>query len=360
MSSDHNTSDHNTSYYNKARTTTRAGYLVSLALVLLLCLGAGTTNAKQLKIATLAPEGSSWMTEVRKAAEAVKERTAGRVALRFYPGGAMGSEEAVLRKIRIGQLHGSAMTSGSLAALYPDIQIYSLPLLFESYEEVDYTRRRMDQVLMDQLSEKGIVSYGIIEGGFAYLLSLEEIRAISDLKGRKAWLREGDSVGRAIVKAAGLAPIPLELTNVLMGLQTGLIDTVAGPPVGAVALQWFTKVKYLTDLPLIYTYGTIIIGDKALRGISPEDQAILNEELQAACKRLDKAVRKENEAAMQALVKQGVTVVNASDAMLDEWRRMAAIATESLLEDGSCSRAMHEEIVAIIEEKRKASADQES
>ncbi len=329
----------------------RAFLLLTVSLLVLLGLGTGVATAKQLKIATLAPEGSTWLTEVRAGAEAITNRTAGRVGLRFYPGGAMGTEEAVLRKIRIGQLHGSAMTVGSLAMIYPDMQIYSLPLLFTSYEEVDFVRERMDQRLMDNLRQHGLNSYGLIDGGFAYLMSGKEIRAIADLKGRKAWLREGDSISQAIVKAAGLAPIPLELTDVLTGLQTGLMVTVAGPAVAAVAVQWVTKVSYLTDLPLIYTYGTIIISEKALRGVSGEDQKIIQEELQKACERLDKAGRTENKAAMQALIKQGIKVTSAPESMMSEWRQLAVTATESLLNNGSFSRQMHAEIVAILAEK---------
>jgi len=323
--------------------------LVVIPTLVILLASAGAADAVQLKIATLAPDGSSWLNEVRTAADEIAQRTQGRVTLRFYPGGSMGDEEAVLKKIRIGQLHGSAMTSGTLSIIYPDIQIYSMPLLFSSFEEVDRVRVKLDPKLIAALDDRGYHCYGFIEGGFAYLMSTEKVKGISDLKGRKAWLREGDAIGQAVVKAAGLSPIPLPLTDVLTGLQTGLIDTVAGPPVAAVALQWFTKVKYLTDLPLIYTYGTLVIANKALQRVSEEDRQVIQELLSQACQRLDKQGRKENDAALEALQRQGMTIVEAPPGSMEEWQELAATATSNLVKEGSISAEIHAEAEAILQ-----------
>ena len=197
--------------------------------------------ATTLKIATLAPDGSYWMTALRESAAEISKRTDGRVEMRFYPGGTMGDDQAVLRKMRIGQLHGGGMLSGTLAARVPDLEVYGLPLLFRSYDEVDHVRGAFDARLLAELESNGLVAFGFIETGFAYLMSVDPVDSLDDLRGRKAWFPEGDAVGQAILEAAGLSPVPLPLSDVLTGLQTGLIETVAGPPVGAVALQWFTK-----------------------------------------------------------------------------------------------------------------------
>ena len=101
-----------------------------------------TASARTLKIATIVPDGSSWLVEMRKAGDEIKERTEGRVKLKFYPGGVMGSDKTVLRKVRVGQLQGGAFTSGALANVYPDIELYSLPLLFRDYDEVDFDRAK--------------------------------------------------------------------------------------------------------------------------------------------------------------------------------------------------------------------------
>jgi len=304
--------------------------LISILFALLI---APTTGAQgvRLKVATMAPDGTLWMKEMTKAAAEIKERTDGRVSFRFYPGGTMGTDSAVLRKIRIGQLHGGVILAGSLADIDPDFEIYSLPLLFRSYGEVDYVREKMDQVLIDGLAEKGYVAFGLTETGFTYLLSAKPTRTFEDLKGRKTWMMQDDPVSLAIVEAAGLSPVPLPISDVLTGLQTGLIDTVAAPPVGAVALQWFTKAKYLTDLPITYVSGTMILSSKAFNRISVEDREIVREVLVRANRTLDETSRSDNEEARKALAGQGVEFVNPTDDTYGKWEEIAAAATKKLI-----------------------------
>jgi TRAP-type C4-dicarboxylate transport system substrate-binding protein len=304
--------------------------LFSILVAVLLAPSAGAQGVR-LKIATMAPDGTLWMKELKKAAEEIKQRTDGRVSFRFYPGGTMGTDSAVLRKIRIGQLHGGVVLAGSLADVDPDLEIYSLPLLFRSTGEVDFVREQMDQVLIDGLEKKGYVSFGLTETGFTYLMSAKPTRTFDDLKGRKAWMMQDDPVSLAIVEAAGLSPVPLPVSDVLTGLQTGLIDTVAAPPVGAIALQWFTKAKYLTDLPITYVCGTTVVSTKAFNRIGAEDQEIVHEVMGRAIRALDETSRSDNEEARKALAAQGVEFVDPTDETFDKWEEIAAIATKKLV-----------------------------
>ena len=301
------------------------------ALIALLIAPAASAQNVRLKIATMAPDGTLWMKEMVNAAEEVKERTDGRVSFRFYPGGTMGSDSAVLRKIRIGQLHGGVVLAGSLADIDPDLEIYSLPLLFNSYGEVDHVREEMDEILIDELAGKGYVAFGFTETGFTYLFSAKPTRTFDDLKGRKTWMMQDDPVSLAIVEAAGLSPVPLPVSDVLTGLQTGLIDTVAAPPVGAIALQWFTKAKYLTDLPITYVCGSMVVSAKAFNRMSPDDQKIVREVFARANGTLDDTSRSDNEEARQALVKQGVELVHPTAETHAKWEEIAAAATEKLV-----------------------------
>lgn len=304
--------------------------LLTLLIVLLMAPAAGAQGLR-LKIATLAPEGTLWMKELRKAAEEVKDRTDGRVSFRFYPGGTMGTDSAVLRKIRIGQLQGGVVLAGSLADIDPDLEIYSLPLLFRSYGEVDYVRERMDQILIEGLETKGFVAFGFTETGFTYLMSAKPTRTFDDLKGRKAWMMQDDPVSLAIVEAAGLSPVPLPISDVLTGLQTGLIDTVAVPPVGAIALQWFTKAKYLTDLPITYVCGTTVVSAKAFNRMNAGDQEIVREVMSRANRTLDETSRSDNEEAREALADQGVEFVDPTMETREKWEEIAAAATKKLV-----------------------------
>ena len=238
-----------------------------------------------LKIATIAPDGTTWMREMRAGADEVDKQTQGRVKFKFFPGGIMGDDGSVLRKIRIGQLQGGAFAGGSLSAIYPDAQLYSLPMLFRSYAEVDYARERMDSTLRKGLEDAGFVPIGFTEGGFAYLFSKQTINSQNDLKKTKIWVPEGDLVSTTAFQSAGVAPVPLPFADVYTGLQTGLLDTVATLPTAAIAFQWHTKLKTFVDVPLIYVIGVLAINRTSFEQISPEDQAVVRKVMAEAIAR---------------------------------------------------------------------------
>ncbi len=202
------------------------------------------------------------MQEMRKAGKEIEDKTRGAVRFKFYPGGIMGSDKTVMRKIRAGQLHGGGFTGGALAQVYPDIDLYGLPLLIRSYAEADYVRSRMDDTLIAGLDRSGFVALALSDGGFAYLMSQQPLRQVGDLRGAKVWIQEGDVMSLTAFEIAGVSPIQLALADVYTALQTGLVDTVAAPAMGAIALQWHTRVKYLTDVPLTYLIGAFVIDRK--------------------------------------------------------------------------------------------------
>ncbi|RDH81908.1 MAG: C4-dicarboxylate ABC transporter [endosymbiont of Escarpia spicata] len=311
-------------------------------------------HATTLKIATLAPDGTAWMKIMRAAAGEVKKKTDGRVKLRFYPGGVMGNDNSVLRKIRVGQLHGGAITGGGLAAVYPDAQLYSLPFLFHSLDEVDYVRARMDQEIIDGLRKKGFVSYGLGEGGFAYMMSNSPVRESADLRKQKIWIPEGDMINSVAFKTTGVSPIPLPITDVLTGLQTGLIDTVATSAIGAIALQWHTRVKYLTNIPLIYLYGTLAIKEKALKKLSPEDREVLHTQLTTAFQTLNSRNREDEKKALEALKKQGIDFIEPTTQGHQEWAQTAAATVKALENDGLFSPELFRKVQGLLNKYRQS------
>lgn len=308
----------------------------------------------KLKIASMVPDGSFWMNELQTAAETIEQRTDGRVDIRLYPGGTMGSDSAVLRKIRIGQLQGGVLLAGGLARVNQNFDIYGLPLLFRSFDEVDHVRERMDSKLIDIMAEEGLVVFGITETGFTFLMSSKPTRTFADLRGRKAWVPQDDPISLAIVNAAGLSPVPLPISDVLTGLQTGLIDTVAAPPVGAIALQWFTKAPYITDLPITYVSGAIAISEKAFTKTSPGDQAIVSEVFGEVSVNLDRKTRADDLEARAALVKQGVEFVEPTEQTRAEWDEISAEATRTLLSERNYDPELFAEIEGLLTEYRKA------
>ena len=184
--------------------------------------GLECTNST-LKIATLAPERHSWVQDLRKGAKEIKEQTDGRINLKLYVGGVMGDDEQVLRRIKTRQLHGAAFTPMGLQEVYADANIYGLPFMFENEDEVDYVRKFIDHKLFRGLKENGFVTLGWSNGGFAYLMSNGPVQSLDDLYGKKVWVPEKDFISYATMEALELSPVVLPMTDVLPGLERGLL-----------------------------------------------------------------------------------------------------------------------------------------
>lgn len=303
-------------------------------------MGASAAAATTLKIATIAPDGTVWMKTMREAAAEIERRTDGRVKLKFYPGGVMGSERAVLRKMRFGQLDGGAFSGGSLGHIYPDVNIYGLPFVFRSLEEVDYARQRLDERVKAGFREAGYVVAGIMGNGFAYLMSKRPLRTVSDLEKAKVWMPEGDEISRVTFESGGISPIALPISDVYTALQTGMVDTVANTTAGAIAFQWHTQVNYVTELPLSYVIAVLMFSERSFDRLESGDQAIVDQVISEAADKLDRATREDNRDAREALQSQGIELLEPSAEGRAHWREVAERAIDKLERQGAVSSRM--------------------
>ena len=322
---------------------------ICLIAGLLLCLAA-PANAVKLKIATLSPDGSMWMQKMKQGAKEVAEKTEKRVTFKFYPGGVMGNDKAVLKKIRVGQLHGGAVVGGSLSRFFPANQIYAQPLKFRQVEEVDHVRKQMDAAIIDGLEKKGFVVFGLIGGGFAYIMSHAPIETVEDLKAQKVWIPDNDKISQGSIRAFGITPIPLPISDVRTSLQSGLINTVATSPVGAVVLQWHTQIKYITDLPLIYLHAVLAIDKKRFMKISEPDRKIVREIMTRVSMEIDIKNRQDDLKAVETLKKRGIKFVTPSEEAMKGWRETGQNASREMVKSGVLPPAMVDELDALLDE----------
>ena len=310
----------------------------------------------ELKVATIAPDGSHWMREMRAAAAEIEQRTGGSVQIKFYPGGVMGNDAQVLRKIRIGQLHGGAFTAGGLAERYSPLNLYGIPLLFRSLDEVDYVREHFDPVLREGLYKAGFVSFGFIEGGFARLMANHPVRGIEDMRRRKVWVPEGDPISFFAMEELGLSPVVLPVTDVLTGLQTGLLDIVAASPVAALVLQWHTKVSFMTDVPVSYSMGLFALDRRVYERLSESEQQVVEEVITRTVAKLDEAARDDNRRAREVLERSGVKIVHVDDENVENLRREIEAIFPRIRARADVDAALLDRLLGLLDEYRASHA----
>ena len=275
----------------------------------------------ELRIATLAPSGSPWMQVLDKAADQVKTKTAGRVTMKYFEGGQQGDERDFVRKIKLGQLDGAAVTAIGLAMIDESIRVLELPMMFDTAEELDYVADKMWPYFQKKFEKKGFRLNDRGEVGWIYFLSKNKIESLNDLKGQKVWMWGDDQLVGAMFKKLGVNGVPLGVPEVDAGLTSGKINACYGSPVAAVALQWYSKVKYMTSMPMSFAIGATVISMDSLKKISPEDQKTLEDIGNANAKKLRKVIRKANDDAKATMTRKGITVVNTPVTMVDEFTK---------------------------------------
>lgn len=259
-------------------------YAMRIIQMLLVLLGGvwlqplpGVAEPVVIKFATLAPEGTPWMNIMEEMNRELQEKSAGQVAFRFYAGGVAGDERDVIRKMRIHQLHGGAFTGFGLGEVLPEVRVLELPMLFRSSQEADHVATALFEHFRAGFAHKGFVLLSLNEAGAVYIFSRDPIRSSADMARAKIWTWQGDPLPQAIFRAYGIVPVPLSLTHVLPSLQSGLIDACYGTPLTVLALQWFTRVKYRTSLPITHVMGALLVSEALWHQLSAEQQTLVRD-----------------------------------------------------------------------------------
>ncbi|NEZ04005.1 C4-dicarboxylate ABC transporter [Wenzhouxiangella sp. XN201] len=312
-------------------------FIQRIGLTLLLACLVGPASAQTLKLATIAPDGSAWMEELRATAERIEAQTGGELSLRFYPGGVMGDAEAVLRRMRLGQLHGGAFTLGDLARVAPAANLYSMPFVFRNLEEVQAVRETFDPLIIEALGEGGMVVPGISLGGFAYLFSDRSLPVDGPEgidRNLRVWVPVGDESSRRTLDRAGASPVPLPISEVYTALQTGAVNTFATTPSAAIILQWHTRARSMLDMPLLMTAGTIGIDQRALARLTEDHRSVLVAELRQALERLERSNLADNAEAREALEDQDIEFLQPEPGLVDHWHELAHDTRRSMQSEG--------------------------
>lgn len=267
--------------------------------------------AQQIKLAVLVPEGTTWGASLKRLSKEVEAATNNEVSFKVYYGGVAGDEPDVLRKVRIGQLHGGIFTGKILGEIYGDVRVMEIPFSFYGdQKKASATLTKLTPGFNQGLKSKGFVNLGFYEVGQVYVVSTKKISNLNELKGVKIWSWEGDPLVESMLESLKLVSVPLALPDVLSSLSTGIINAAYAPPLAILALQWHTKIKYLVDFPTAYSIGALLVSDKFWAKVKPDHQQKILALAQKYVKEANDKSVVESETARQQMKKSGVEFVS--------------------------------------------------
>ena len=283
-------------------------------LVILACITPYVSKAATVKVAALVPDGTSWAKNLKKMAKEIKKATGGDVKFKLYLGGVQGDEPVVLRKIRSGQLHGGIFTGKALGDIYGDVRLLEVPFNFvHDRQKALATLDAMKPHFNKGFEKSGFQNLGFFELGKVFIVSGKKAGNIDELKGAKIWAWEGDELVAAIMNNLKLISVPLALPDVLTSLSTGMIESAYATPLAIIALQWQSKVKYLYDFPVTYSFGGLLLSKRIWKKIPKKHHKTVLEIAQKWTKITNDTTIAENKTSLSALKDMGIEFLKFPD-----------------------------------------------
>lgn len=279
---------------------------------------------KQLRLGTLAPKNSLYHRQLMEVGESWRAAQGGNAKFVVYPDGSQGGETELARRMRIGQLQGALLSVVGLREIEPSIAaLQAMPLLFKSWDEVDYVREKMRPAMEKKFLDKGFVVLAWGDAGWVRFFSKDAAVRPDDYKRMKffAWGAEPDQ--QAIMKSLGYTPVPLETTDILPAIQTGMINVVPSTPYFALATQVYTTAQHMLEINWAPIVGALVVTRKAWDEMSPETQAAVRSASEKAGVQIRAKARQEVEEAVEAMKKRGLTVHRPNAAQMKEWTELA-------------------------------------
>ena len=279
-----------------------------------------------IKFATIAPKGSTPMNVMEEYDAAVRKESGGKIGFKIYPGNIQGDEKQVLRKIKAGLLQSGGFTGVGMGEIAPKVRVLDSPFLVRNSAEADYLYKQFNDEFSNAFESGGYVLLGWAEVGFVHVFTNTPIRKPEDLKGIKMWTWEGDPIAETAFRVQGIDPIPLSFDQVLTSLQTGLINAVYSTPYMSIALQWYTKIKYMVDVPLADAAGAVLISKSYFDGLPKDLQEILMRNGRIYMAKLTELNREDNEHSIAELKKRGIVITSATE---DETRQYVEVGEKA-------------------------------
>ncbi len=278
----------------------------------------------KISLGTLAPRGTSWHRSLLEMGERWRAAQGAGAAFIVYTDGSQGGEADMVRRMRVGQLNAALLSVVGLSEIDDSVAaLQKMPMVFRSWDELDYLREKLRPTLEKRFLDKGFVVLFWGDGGWVRFFSKEPALHPADYRRMKMFAWAGDNPQVDIMKTLGYQPVVLEISDILPALQTGMINVVPSTPFYALIGQFYGHAPYMLDMNWVPIVGAVVITRKAWDAMSPSGQKALREAGDIAGAQLRAISRRENDESVEAMKKRGLKVQPVTPEVEAEWRRIA-------------------------------------
>jgi TRAP-type C4-dicarboxylate transport system substrate-binding protein len=333
----------------------RLGWIGALAVSAVLArptMVAAAEASVRIKLATLAPKDTSFHKSLLNLGEQWRKASGGAVALTIFTDGTMGGEADMVRRMRIGQMQAAMLSVAGLLQIDESVTgLQLMPMVYHSLDEFDYVRDRLRPMLEKRFLDKGFVVLFWGDAGWVHFFSKQPASRPADFKKMKMFVWSGDTRSVEIMKAVGINPVPLEQTDILTGLQTGLIDAVPSVPFYALAGQFSGPAPHMLDVNWVPLVGATVITKKAWETIPAASRESLLKAAAAAGEQIKARSRAESSESVEAMKKRGLTVQAMTPELQLEWNKFAEEVYPQI-RGKAVPAEMFDEIMRLVKEYR--------
>jgi TRAP-type C4-dicarboxylate transport system substrate-binding protein len=295
-----------------------------IAFSLLLSIHPSQASDAQLKIGSLVPKNSLYQRELQNIGEAWKKAQTATTKLLIYPDGAQGGEAEMVKRMRIGQLQGALLSVVGLSEIDPSVgALQSMPLLFKNWEEVDHVREKLRPAMEKKFLDKGFVVLAWGDAGWVRFFSKERATKPEDYRHMKFFAWGSEPAQQEIMKSLGYTPVPLEPTDILPSIQTGMITVVPSTPYFALASQIYNSAPHMLNINWAPIVGAIVVTKKFWDEQPAHVQEAMKLQSETSGASIRSQARKEVEEAVTAMKKRGLQINEPSTDDLKEWASLA-------------------------------------
>lgn len=313
-----------------------------------------TLNAITIKIASIVPAKSPWANALDEIGREWKKITNGQVDIRVYPGGIAGSEEDTIRKMRMGMLGGAMLSNFGMQKILKDVYVLNIPFMIHSDAELNYVLERLQPHLEKQIEAQGFKVVIWSSSGWVKFFSKDPVVYPEDLKKHKLSFTTGEPELEQSFKKSGFHIVPIELKDLMMGLQSGMVNAFYLPPLIAASGQYFGITSNMCPIDVAPIIGGIVISDRTWKQIPAQYHQAMTDITKKLSARLLKEAAELEKEAIQTMIENGLKIIPSPADARERWSKTVAQGTDELI-GKAFSKEIYDRVLALVAEYRNKS-----